>query len=407
MLPTPSPTPLARARRSPARAAAGVDQRFAVDFDYPVSFTEAMFAPGNRTLVEAVARREPGRRHRVSVVIDGGVATAWPGLHEAIHRYCSAHADTLELVDSPLIVPGGEPAKNDPVLVEALLRRFFAQRLDRHACVLIIGGGAVLDAVGYAAAIAHRGLRVVRVPTTVLAQNDAGVGVKNGVNRFGSKNALGCFAPPFAVINDAAFISTLKTRDRTAGIAEAVKVALIRDREFFLKLEADADALASGESRATRHMIQRCAELHLAHIRGSGDAFEYGSARPLDFGHWAAHKLEVLSAHGLVHGEAVSIGIAIDCRYSARVGLLAPEDAARVERTLAAIGLPLWHPALDRRGPSGGLEVLDGLEEFREHLGGELTVTMLRALGVGVEVHQVDRDHMAGAIAELRMERAG
>jgi 3-dehydroquinate synthase len=131
----------------------------------------------------------------------------------------------------------------------------------------VIGGGAVLDAVGFATATFHRGVRHVRCPSTVLAQNDSGVGVKNGVNSFGLKNLLGVFAPPFAVINDSAFIDALPARDKRCGMAEAVKVALIRDREFFVWLERTADALARFEPNALDILIQHCAKLHMNQIR--------------------------------------------------------------------------------------------------------------------------------------------
>src|SRR6185312_16684743 len=158
-------------------------------------------------------------------------------------------------------------------------------------------------------------------PTTVLAQNDAGIGVKNGINAFGAKNMLGTFAAPFAVINDGRFLATLGERDRIAGMAEAVKVALVRDAKFFAWLRAAAPRLAAFDRDAVAQSIRRCAELHLAHIATGGDPFELGNARPLDFGHWAAHKLEVMTDHALRHGEAVALGMALDARYSVEAGL--------------------------------------------------------------------------------------
>ncbi|MCH9683261.1 MAG: 3-dehydroquinate synthase [Deltaproteobacteria bacterium] len=393
--------------RDPARieSPSAIEQRFSVAFDYPVAFTRDMFAVHDQTLVSAIARQEPQRRHRLWVVVDAGVARAWPDLEDRVARYCAAHHHHLDWGGPLRIVPGGEAAKNEPGLITALQREFFEARLDRHSTIVVIGGGAVLDAVGYAAAVTHRGLRIVRVPTTVLAQNDAGIGVKNGVNRFGTKNALGCFSPPFAVINDLEFISTLSRRERIAGIAEAVKVALIRDHAFFGELEANAAALREGEREAMQSMIRRGAALHLAHIRNGGDPFESGSARPLDFGHWAAHRLEVLSGHSLRHGEAVGIGIAIDCGYSALRTGLPTVDATRVEALLAELGLPLWHEALDLEDARGDRSVLAGIEEFREHLGGPLTVTMLETLGKGIEVHELDRDTVSAVITALGERR--
>lgn len=370
-------------------------QRIRVPFEYPVVFSRGLLDPTNETLAWAVSRLEPALEHRVLFILDDGFARCWPGLHDQIEAYAAQHGLTLA---GPIReVPGGEAAKADSTTTDAVLQWIAQARLDRHAYVVALGGGAMLDAVGYAAALAHRGVRLVRIPTTVLAQNDAGVGVKNGINAFGSKNFLGTFAPPHAVLNDADWIRTLPARDRIAGIAEAVKVGLIRDGDFFDWLEAHAQALASGESDATASMIRRCAELHLQHIAQGGDPFERGSARPLDYGHWSAHKLEVLSEHALRHGEAVAIGMLLDAQYAVLEGRLGADALARLRGLLGALGLPCWHEALDRPD-----DVLQGLEEFREHLGGALTITLLAEIGRGIEVHAIDETTMREAIARLR-----
>jgi len=391
-----------RARSTVPEPARCQQQRVRVDFDYPVVFTQALFSNDNDDLLWALTRNEPHRTHRVFVVIDDGVVRAQPELIPTIEQWFGARPQQVKLAAAPHVVPGGEAAKNDAELVSSLLSRFQAARLDRQSFVLIVGGGAVLDAVGYAASTAHRGLRVVRAPTTVLSQNDAGIGVKNGVNAFGTKNFLGTFSPPFAVLNDIDFIKTLDPRDRRSGIAEAVKVACIRDGEFFGWLEDHRSALAASEPAAMDTMIQRCAELHLQHIRDSGDPFEMGSARPLDFGHWAAHRLEALSKHALRHGEAVAIGVALDARYSALTQRIDEASQQRVWNTLLGVGFSLWHDCLDQRDADGRLSVLAGLVEFREHLGGELTVTLLEAIGRGVETHEMDEAIVCQAIADLR-----
>ncbi len=377
------------------------NERVVVTLEYPVVFTERVLEPSNTALAWTLARREPDRRHRALVVLDAGLVQAWPSLPHQLRAYASAWSERLEWVGEPVVLPGGEAAKEEPESIARLHARIYAEHLDRHAYVVAFGGGAVLDAAGYAAATAHRGLRLVRLPSTVLAQNDAGIGVKNGINAFGTKNFLGTFAPPWAVIDDRAWLSTLAPRDRIAGIAEAIKVALIRDGAFFEWLEAHASALAAGDDEATWTMIRRCAELHLDHIRAGGDPFETGSARPLDFGHWAAHKLESMTRHALRHGEAVAIGIAIDTRYSVLAGRLAPESAARVDALVDAIGLPRWDAALAELDARGRPVVLAGIDEFREHLGGELTVTMLAAIGRGVEVHAIDEGAMLRVLREL------
>ncbi len=381
-------------------------QDFSVRFRYGVHFTYDLFDPANRTLVDTVAGLEPGRVHRCMVYYDDGLAGAFPELPARIAAYAAAHADRMTLITAPVPVIGGEKIKSDLHYVESTQQQLYDHHVDRHSYVIAIGGGAVLDAIGLVAATTHRGIRHIRVPTTVLSQNDSGVGVKNGVNLFGSKNFVGTFAPPFAVLNDYAFIERLPARDKVAGMAEAVKVALIRDGAFFEWLECQADDLLVFEETAMRHMIRRCAELHMHQIGQGGDPFETGSARPLDYGHWSAHKLESMTRHHLRHGEAVAIGLALDTRYSVLRGLLPAGEDERVCVLLEHLGFRLWHPALGRREADGALTVMAGLQEFREHLGGDLTITLLTACGVGVEVHEIDDALMAEAIAWLEDREA-
>jgi len=386
----------------PSAFGAVYHQRFTVDYDYPVHFTHDLFARDNPVFVDTLARKEPHKRHRFLVFIDADVAASWPGLAHDICSYAEYHGERLQLIAHPETIVGGEQVKHDPELVTRLQRRLLELGVDRHAYVVAIGGGAFLDMAGFVAATVHRGVRHVRVPTTVLGQNDSGVGVKNGVNAFGIKNFVGSFAPPFAVLNDASFLRTLHPRDRIAGIAEAVKVSLIRERVFFEWLESQADALHACAPDAMARMIRRCAELHMRQIAHGGDPFETGSARPLDYGHWSAHKLEALTAHELRHGEAVAIGIALDSRYSVQIGMLASGEEDRIFAVLKRLGFYLWHPALERRDAEGRWVILEGLKEFREHLGGELTITLLREIGRGEEVHTMDEGEILRAIAWLR-----
>ncbi len=372
-------------------------QRVTVPFEYPVSFTRDAFAPASPALLDALTSREPSRLHRALVVVDQGLADAQPQLIARIAAYFAAHPTRIALAAPPLVVVGGEAVKTEPEHLRAILETMHDLRLDRHAFVVVVGGGAVLDMVGYAAAITHRGVRVVRLPSTVLAQADSGVGVKNGVNAFGKKNYLGTFAPPYAVINDELLLTSLTARDRIAGMAEAVKVALVRDAELFSWIGRRAEALRRGDDAADlRHLVQRSAQLHLDHIATSGDPFELGSARPLDFGHWSAHKLETLTLHRLRHGEAVAIGMALDALYSASVGLCAAALAAEVVNVLERLGFRLWDDELESSA------LFDGIDEFREHLGGELTVTLLESAGRGLEIHELRRDFVENARDSLR-----
>jgi 3-dehydroquinate synthase len=370
-----------------------------VQFDHRVHFTRGLFTPSNSLLQTLLA--QPGRVPKVLVVMDEGLALARPDLILSIETYFSGLSGEIGLAGPPLIIEGGERAKMSYFHVSEIHSQIERHHIDRHSYVIGIGGGALLDVAGLAAATAHRGVRHIRVPTTVLGQNDSGVGVKNGINAFGKKNFIGTFAPPFAVVNDLDFLDTLPIRDKRAGFSEAVKVALIRDRAFFESLERDAGLLAEFDSEAMQRMIYRSAELHMEHIATGGDPFECGSARPLDFGHWAAHKLEQLSDYQIRHGEAVAIGLALDVIYSRNIGLLDAASAARIVALLQKLGFNLFVNELLRQDADHQPMVLKGLEEFREHLGGQLTLTMLRAIGAGVEVHEIILPKMLAALAEL------
>ncbi|QMS91636.1 3-dehydroquinate synthase [Nostoc edaphicum CCNP1411] len=381
-----------------------IHQRVAVTFNYEVYFTQNLFELKNPTLAQVVTADEETKPKKLVAVVDAGILKFQPELVKQLIAYTNFYAEVLAIAAEPMIISGGEAAKNDRTFVEQIHQQIEAAGLCRHSYILAIGGGAMLDLVGYAAATAHRGIRLIRIPTTVLAQNDSGVGVKNGINAFGKKNFLGTFAPPYAVINDSAFLTTLDDRDWRSGIAEAVKVALIKDANFFDYIHSHSVALGRRDMDTMQQVIYSCAQLHLEHIANSGDAFEMGSSRPLDFGHWAAHKLEHLTNYRLRHGEAVAIGIALDSTYSYLLGLLDCSEWQRILNTLSALGFTLYVPELAQN--LSQLEHPDclfrGLTEFREHLGGELTLMLLQGIGKGIEVHEVNLLLYREAISLLR-----
>lgn len=370
-----------------------IQQSFSVPFQYQVFFAEKLFHPSNTILADLIKQAQ---KPKVYFVVDGGVVEAHPDLVHQIKQYAQQHEHHFTLCAEPMLVPGGEQAKNNTDYLQQIVGATHLYGIDRHSYIIAVGGGAVLDMVGFACAVSHRGIRHIRIPTTVLSQNDSGVGVKNGINYFGKKNYLGTFAPPFAVINDFDFLSTLDDRDWRGGISEAIKVALIKDAAFFEKLEEEATALASRDARPMHELIYRCAEMHLEHIAG-GDPFEMGSSRPLDFGHWAAHKLEQLTNYGVRHGEAVAIGIALDVTYSYLKGMISEEALNRVIHLMKTLGFTLYVPELKQE------EILKGLNEFREHLGGELTIMLLEDIGKGVEVHEMDTALIREAISQLEV----
>ncbi|MCW5316042.1 3-dehydroquinate synthase [Nostoc sp. KVJ3] len=381
-----------------------INQCVHVSFNYDVHFTRGLFQLDNPLLAQVIAAGGETTPKQVLVVIDRGFLHSQDGLLKKLLVYAQYYEDVLTLSGEPIVVPGGEAVKNDSRFIEQIHQRINASGLCRHSYVLAIGGGAVLDMAGYAATTAHRGIRLLRVPTTVLGQNDSGVGVKNGINAFGKKNFLGTFMPPYAVLNDFDFLASLDDRDWRSGIAEAVKVALIKDADFFDFIMTNADKLANRDMDIMERLIYRCSQLHLEHIAGGGDPFEMGSSRPLDFGHWAAHKLEHLTNYSLRHGEAVAIGIALDTTYSYLTGQLLKSEWQSVMSTLSKLGFILYVSALTEQ-----LDQLDhphclfkGLTEFREHLGGNLTITLLERIGRGMEVHQVDLALYRDAILMLQ-----
>jgi len=373
-----------------------LEQSFSVPFTYSVHFTENVFDKVNPLFAEVVLKPQLAK---VFFVIDQKVAELHVDLIENIQQYAQAYKNHFVLCAAPLIVTGGEEVKNSMQYVEQIIHASNAYGIDRHSYIVAIGGGAVLDMAGFAAAIAHRGIRHIRIPTTVLAQNDSGIGIKNSVNAFKKKNFLGTFAPPFAVINDATFLSTLDDRDWRSGISEAVKVALIKDASFFEWIEANSGKLANRDMPAMEKLIYRCAEMHLEHI-GGGDPFEMGSSRPLDFGHWAAHKLEQLTQYSLRHGEAVAIGICLDATYSYMKGLIPLEYLHRIIFFFKNLGFPVHIPELSDEN------ILKGLEEFREHLGGQLTIMLLADIGRGMEVHEMDKELIVNAAEKLKVFQA-
>lgn len=365
-----------------------LEQSFSVKFEYKIFFTSSLFDTNNNTLADFFKQNPSESLRKIFFVVDQGVSDTHPNLQDDIKNYFAVHQN-VQLISEVMVIPGGETAKNDVKYLDLIVEAVSKFGIDRHSYVAAIGGGAVLDLVGYAAAISHRGIKHIRIPTTVLSQNDSGIGVKNGINYNGKKNFLGTFSPPNAVFNDDEFLGTLTDRDYRSGISEAIKVSLIKDPTFFNWIEEHVEELVARNKVSMNYLIKLCAQLHLNHIAGD-DPFETGSARPLDFGHWAAHKLEQLSNFTVLHGEAVAMGIALDTAYSFLKGMLTEEKLHRVLTVLLRLGYDISNPYIqinDLDSP-----ILKGLAEFQEHLGGRLTITLLTDVGSGKEVNEMDHN---------------
>lgn len=375
-----------------------IDQRIKVEFQYMIHFTHDIFDPGNNVLGE-VLREE---HSKVIIFLDSGVVSSWPDIQHSMKRWFDAHPRYADIIFPSIIVNGGERCKNDFPCQKEIANALRINGLDRHSYVIIIGGGAVLDAVGFITSISQRGIRHIRIPTTVLSQNDSGVGVKNGVNFFGVKNYFGTFTPPYAVINDFDFLKTLNMRDWLSGVSEAFKVAIIKDRSFLEYLACNAKALFMRNEKVMEELIFRCVRLHTDHIAFGNDPFENGSSRPLDFGHWSGHYLEAMTGYELRHGEAVAIGIVLDITIAKNRGLISQGEYNLVFRSLNDCGFRLWHPFLEKRSNGKSLDIYNGLEEFRQHLGGKLTLIMPEHLGSSCQIHSISHDEVERAVEEMK-----
>lgn len=372
-------------------------QSFSVPYEYKLYFTQGLFHTNNPQFLDVLDGYKKDGNIKLHFVVDDGVSTHHPNLIQDIKEYCEHNSTKLQHAGSTLIT-GGEHCKNDHSEVDKVLKAINDYHIDRHSFVVAIGGGALIDMVGYAAAIAHRGVKLIRIPSTVLSQNDSAVGVKNSVNIFQKKNFLGTFAPPYAIINDSEFLTTLEQRDWISGVAEAVKVALIKDKVFFEYIEDNAIKLQKRDMEAMQHVIYKCAEMHMHHIAQGGDPFESGSSRPLDFGHWAAHKMEQITNYRLRHGEAVAKGIALDVTYAYLLELISEDDLNRILVVLQQIGFDLTIPVETEEETK---ILLKGLQEFQEHLGGELCITLINGIGVKHDVNVIDEQQMKLAIHQL------
>ncbi len=377
----------------------GKDFEIRISTPHRIRFTRDAFSLENRMLIDLL---ETNGHAKVLVFIDNGVAEAFPELESQVNGYL----DRMPGFDSrgTIVKTGGEVCKRDTNTLQAAWDKIEESGIDRHSYIICIGGGAYLDVIGLAATTAHRGIRFVRFPTTTLAQDDSGVGVKNGINAYGKKNFLGTFAVPYAVVNDFSFLHGQPETERRAGIVEAVKVALVKDAAFFRWIEDHCDKLTALQPHTLEETVERSALLHASHIAYGGDAFETGNSRPLDFGHWAAHKMEQLTDFALSHADAVGVGVALDTIYSWKTGRLDEPSAMRILTVLKKLQLPTWHESFEILTDDGTRAVFVGLEEFREHLGGELTVLLLQSIGKGVDVHSMDTQLLDECIEWLEVD---
>ena len=296
------------------------------------------------------------------------------------------YLDTLEegLDDRPFdvhVIPDGEQYKTVATW-QGIIDRLVGLQARRDACLIALGGGVVGDITGFAAAAYMRGVRFLQAPTTLLAQVDASVGGKTGVNHVRGKNLIGAFHQPAAVVIDSATLDTLPAREFNAGLAEVVKYGAICDAPFFDWLETHADRIALRDAAAIDELIRRSVENKAAVV--AGDEKESGVRALLNFGHSFGHALESETAYSaFLHGEAVAIGMVTAAGLSERRGLCPPGTAMRLETLLRRFDLPVRIPAeLDLARLAAALE-LD-----KKAVASGLRLVLLEAIGAA----RIDRD---------------
>jgi 3-dehydroquinate synthase len=293
------------------------------------------------------------------------------------------------------MLPGGEEQKtlgNVAVIIDALV----AARLNRDGMVLALGGGVVGDVAGFAAASYQRGIAIVQLPTTLLAQVDSSVGGKTGVNHPGGKNLIGAFHQPTAVLADTDTLSTLPDRQLRAGLTEVVKAALVADAAFFGWLEENVPRLLGKDSAALAEAILRACAIKAAIV--AEDEREHGRRALLNLGHTFGHAIETGAGYGTVlHGEAVAAGLVLAAEFSARLGRLPGADVRRLRELLSAAGLPVDPPRI------GAARMLELMAMDKKVKAGAIRLVLLDAIGRAA----VADDYPREALERLLEERAG
>ena len=347
------------------------------------------------TLGERIAALRPGAR--TAIVTDESVARHWLPQAEAA-------LGAAGIAATPVVVGDGEASKSYAVL-QQVCEALIAAKIERTDLVVALGGGVVGDLAGFAAAVVRRGIDVVQVPTSLLAQVDSSVGGKTGINSPHGKNLVGAFHQPALVVADTAVLDTLSPRQFRAGYAEVAKYGVLGDEAFFAWLEANhADIFAGGPAR--EHAVATSCRAKAAIV--ARDERETGERALLNLGHTFGHALEAATGFSdrLFHGEGVAVGMVLAAELSAELGMIAPDDAARVARHLAAVGLPTRLQDIAgfaQEGLADADALMTLMAQDKKVKRGRLTFILLTAIGRAVISPDVEpavvRDFLAGKLA--------
>jgi 3-dehydroquinate synthase len=334
---------------------------------YPVVIGEGLVGAAGKW----IATRLPGAR--CAVVSDENVAA----LHlDPLKASLAEHALYL----GEAVVQPGEASKSFPVLA-ILCERLLELGVERSDCVVAFGGGVVGDLAGFAASILRRGVRVVQMPTTLLAQVDSAIGGKTGIDTRQGKNLIGTFHQPALVLADVTVLTTLSKREFRAGYAEVVKYGLIGDAPFFVWLEENSTEIFSPSGPTRRQAVETSARAKAA-IVAEDEREESGRRALLNLGHTFGHALEAYAGYSerLLHGEAIAIGMRLAFDYSAERGLCPRDDAARVAQHLTAAGLPTAIAQIPGPRPAPDA-LLRLMAQDKKVKGGRLALVLARGVG--------------------------
>ncbi|MEO8200684.1 MAG: 3-dehydroquinate synthase [Gemmatimonadota bacterium] len=339
---------------------------------YPVHVESGMLM----LLRDLIAERLPGKR--LVMIADETVNRLYDewtsGTPEARRLGARASDAGVRLpLSGRLTFPAGEPSKTRSSW-NRLTDEMLAANLGRDTAIVALGGGVTGDLAGFVAATYLRGIPFIQVPTTLLAMVDASVGGKVGVNTDLGKNMVGAFYPPALVVADPLTLMSLPEQEYRGGLAEAVKHGLIADREYFEWIASHGREIRARQPAAVSHLVRRSVEIKAAIV--SQDEREDGRRAVLNAGHTIAHSLEQASNYRLSHGEAVSIGLVMECRIAEAAGLAESGLAAEVGRVLARFGLPvLLPPDLDLS------RAMDAMMMDKKNRGGSIHFAFPAAVG--------------------------
>ena len=347
---------------------------------YPIMVGDGLIASAG----ERISRQLSGAR--CAVVIDQNVSALYLAPLKA-----SLEAQNLFLGDA--VVAAGETSKSFPVLAK-VCETLLKLGVERGDCVIALGGGVVGDLAGFAASILRRGVRLVQIPTTLLAQVDSSVGGKTGIDTPQGKNLIGTFHQPSLVLADIATLTTLPAREFRAGYAEVMKYGLLGDAAFFGWLEQHWRQVFSGQGEERLKAIETSIRAKAAIVEAD-EREESGTRALLNLGHTFGHALEAFAGYSdrLLHGEAIAIGMRLAFSYSVEQGLCPAEDADRVQRHLADVGLPAKISDMQGKSPTTG-QILRLMAQDKKVKGGKLALVLTHGIGKAFVERDVPLDRL-------------